>query len=268
MKTSLFSESLFTLPLDAAIDATKRAGFDAIELACKSPHFDLETARRDAPGVAQRIESEGLKVAALSLYNNFTDPAQLDAHVEAATTFLRLAPLFQTAMVKLTPGPPGSAAATPAHWASLETAIQRLVPVAQEVGVRLAFETHMRQLTDTLASSRRLLEIAPSRVVGLTVDFSNLSFAGEPMPEAFAALKDRMYHVHLKNGTIDESGGWCFQALDQGLTDYRLVLRALREARYEGYFSLECLGLDARREPERTATRDLQILRQLWSEIP
>ena len=39
----------------------------------------------------------------------------------------------------------------------------------------------MRQLTDSLASSARLLALAPADVVGLTVDYSNLAFAGEDL---------------------------------------------------------------------------------------
>lgn len=268
MKISLFSESLFALSLENAVAATRKAGYRAIELACKPPHFDLEIARSDPRRVAEMIRREGLEVSALSLYDRFTDRACLEEQIEAAETFIRLAPLFETETLKLTPGPPGSAEATVEHWDCLASAIERLAPVAEEVGVRLAFETHMRQLTDTLASAQRLLELAPSHAVGLTVDFSNLAFAGAKLPEAVAALKERMYHTHLKNGYIDEAGGWHFQALDEGLTDYPAVFRALREAGYEGYLSVECLGPDAQQSPEQTARRDLAILKRLLEESP
>ena len=204
-------------------------------------------------------------MSALSLFSNFTDPMCFEEQVESAETFIRLAPKFKTRVVKLTPGPPGSAEATADHWKCLEGAIARLVPVAREAGVRLAFETHMRQLTDTLASSRRLVELAPP-VVGLTVDFSNLAFAGEEMPEVIRALKDRMFHTHLKNGYVDAEGGWHFQALDQGLTDYAAVLGMLHEAAYDGYLSIECLGPDANDSPAQTARRDLEILERFLAE--
>ncbi|MGD2175240.1 MAG: TIM barrel protein, partial [Candidatus Brocadiaceae bacterium] len=178
-RVSLFSQSLFALPLDEAIEATASAGFPAIELACTKPHLDLERARREADKVAERIEQVGLRVSALSLFNSFTTPDRLANQIDSAETFIRLAPLFKTKILKMTPGPPGSAEATEEHWGRLADALARLVPAARETGVRLAFETHMRQLTDTLASSERLLALAPADAVGLTVDFSNLSFAGE-----------------------------------------------------------------------------------------
>jgi len=259
-KISLFSQSLFALPLDQAIQATADIGFPAMELACARPHFDLEMAGHGAKNLAERIELAGLVVSALSLFNNFADATCLGAQVDAAMAFIRLAPQFKTQTVKLTAGPPASADATTEHWRCLEHVMGQLVPVAKEVGVRMAFETHMGQLTDTLASSKRLLQIAPSDAVGLTVDFSNLAFAGENVSQVISDLHGRIYNTHLKNGYIDAHGGWHFQALDEGLTDYSLVLQMLRDAGYDGYLTIECLGLDAKEKPIETARRDLEIL--------
>jgi sugar phosphate isomerase/epimerase len=257
---SLFSQSLFALDLKAAVETTAATGFDAIELACCRPHFDLEMARRDPQSVARCIERAGLAVSALSTFNSFTDPGILDDELVSAETFIRLAPLFRTEIVKLTPGPPSSAEATSTHWECLEHALSLLVPLAREMNVRLAFETHMRQLTDTLASAIRLLAMAPADAVGLTVDYSNLVFAGENVIRVTSELADRTYNTHLKNGTIGPDGQWCFGALDQGWTDYAPVLGLLHDACYAGPLTLECLDPQARDRPVRTVRRDLDIL--------
>lgn len=267
MHISLFSQSLFALDLERAIDATAAAGYDAIELACCKPHFDLERARRDPERVARRIEQAGLEVSALSAFNTLTEPDTLEEELEAAETFIRLAPLFKTQIVKLTPGPPGSTEATPAHWRCLKRALAAIVPLAREAGVRLAVETHMRQLTDTLASSRRLLERTPADVVGLTVDYSNLIFAGDDLAHALTELADRTYNTHLKNGTIGADGTWHFGPLDEGWTDHNLVLSTLRDLRYDGALTIECLDPQARLHPARTAQRDLEILKCILAQV-
>jgi len=266
-RISLFSQSLFALPLDQAIQVTADLGFPAIELACAEPHFGLATACHHAESVAERVGLVGLAVSALSLFNDFTHASRLEEEVGAATVFIRLAPQFKTRLVKLTPGPPASADADAEHWRCLEEAMERLVPVAEEVGVRLAFETHMRQLTDTLASSKWMLQIAPSDVIGLTMDFSNLAFAGESLSQAISDLHGRIYNTHLKNGYVDAHGGWHFEALDEGLTDYSLVLRMLRDASYDGYLTIECLGCDAKERPAETARRDLAILERRLAQV-
>ena len=267
IKISLFSQSLFALDLERAIETTAALGYDAIELACCPPHFDLQTARCDPEGIARRIERAGLRVSALSGFSAFTDPHSLGDELAAAETFIRLAPMFETTTVKLAPGPPSSADATPAHWRCLEEALARLIPLARQVGVRLAFETHMRQLTDTLASSQRLIALSPADVVGLTVDFSNLAFAGEDLAQAVPELAGRTYNTHLKNGTMDADGAWHFHALDTGWTDYALVLGLLREAGYAGFLTIECLGQEAQERPAHTAQRDLEILKRTLRQV-
>jgi sugar phosphate isomerase/epimerase len=267
METSLFSQSLYALPLMEAIEATARIGFPAIELACGGPHFGTKIAIENPESVAEHVRKTGLEVSALSLFNNFTDATRLDAQVEEARMYIGLASLFGTDILKMTPGPPASADALKEHWRCFEVALKQLIPVAEEAGVRLAFETHMRQLTDTLAGFERLLDIAESDVVGLTVDFSNLMFAGEDMPEVFATLRGRMYNTHLKNGTIGDDGSWNFDRLDTGLTDYSQVFPLLRDMDYDGYLTIECLGSDASKKPFETARRDLEILERYLEQM-
>ena len=267
MKISLFSQSLFALPLREAIEVTASLGFSAIELACVRPHLDLETARDHPKGVVEQIQKSGLEVSALSLFNSFTDPTCLNDQIEAAETYIRLAPLFHTQILKMTPGPPGSAGAEESHWHYLGMALDRLVSVAEGVGVRLAFETHMRQLTDTLAGAKRFLAMVMSDVVGLTVDFLNLAFAGEKMPDVISSLEGRIYNTHVKNGTIGEDGSWRFYALDTGLVDYGEVLILLHDIRYSDYLTIECLGPEAQTRPVETAKRDLAILRRYLKQV-
>lgn len=267
MKISLFSQSLFALPLIEAIKTTAETGFEAIELACISPHLDYKTALENPEAAAAEIRNAGLAVSALSLFNNFADGNLLSAQLKEAEMFISLAPLFKTKIIKLTPGPPASRDAQKGHWECLEEALTRLVPVAEKFGVRLAFETHMGQLTDTLESTRRFLDMATSDCVGLTVDFSNLSFAGEKVSMIISQLEDRIYHTHIKNGYIDSAGGWHFQALDSGLTDYSKVIPMLRDAGYEGYLSIECLSPEAKTEPAKTAKRDLQLLKRYLKSV-
>jgi sugar phosphate isomerase/epimerase len=120
----------------------------------------------------------------------------------------------------------------------------------------------MRQLTDTLSGTRRLLDMAPSETVGVTVDFSNFSFAGEDLRRVIPALGSRMVNAHVKNGSLGPGGAWLFNDLATGLTDYAEVLPMLRDVGYTGHLAIECLGRDAASRPVETATRDLAILRR------
>ena len=270
MKTSLFTQSLWALTLDDAIQATAEAGYEAIEVACARPHFEPAVAQaeseKNAEKHARAIRSAGLRVSALSLFTEFSNEETLEAQLARALGLIRLCPIFETALVKVTPGGPASAVAQQAHWDCLAQGLERLTSEAQRLSIRLAFETHMRQLTDTLAGSLRLSALADPKTVGLTVDYSNLAFAGESYPAAATTLFPRTFHTHIKNGTVDSSGGWHFEPLDQGLTDYGKILPVLKASGYEGYLSVECLGQDAKDRPRETIARDLGILQGLLKE--
>jgi sugar phosphate isomerase/epimerase len=261
-RISLFTECLLASPLPEAIARVPEIGVDAVELACRAPHLDIATARAGIAPLVQSCRRHRLEVSALSLYSSFTDAATWEQQVEEACTYIRLAPAFGTRIVKVTPGRPGSRDAGAEHWTLLTRAMRRLAPLAEELDLQLAFETHMRQLTDTIAGSLRLLELAESERIGLTVDFSNLSFAGEKMPDVFAALGSRMFNTHIKNGVLDARGEWWFLPLDTGWTDYAQVFELLRASGYDGYLTLECLQRDAMQNPVENARRDLAILRQ------
>jgi len=266
-KLSLFSQSLFAMDLLPAISATAEAGYSAIELACLEPHFSLGLAKKEAEKIARKIQEANIEVAALSLFNRFTDEDSLDDQIDTAATYIRLAPTFETKIIKLTPGGPSSADADKRHWRRLKKAMGLLIPAAKEAGVRLALETHMRQLTDTLASSERFLELVDCDWVGLTVDFCNLAFAGEDMTVVINALKDKIFHTHIKNGFLGDDGSWNFLPLDKGMVDYPSVLAELGKISYDGYLSVECLGESAREKPTRTARYDRDILLDIISRM-
>ena len=123
MRISLFSHSLFALSLAEAIRTTADISFHAIELACTKPHLDYETALENPEGVAEQIRNASLAVSALSLFNSFTEQADLRNQVKMAGTFIALAPLFDTKLIKMTPGLPASRDAEEKHWQCLAEAV-------------------------------------------------------------------------------------------------------------------------------------------------
>ena len=265
MTAALFSETLAALPLAEAMAATARIGYPATELLCAAPHLDHALARRDAETVAAQIRGCGLAVAALSLHNTFTDPALLAEELRVAQTFIGLAPLFGTRLLQLDPGRPTARLAEPHQWNCLAQALHELAGMARDAGVKLAFHTTMRQITDTLAGTERLIELAPADCIGVTADLTNLRFSGADPAQVITRLGDRIYHTHIKNGYIGANGEWNFGRLDRGLLDYTAILPQLHAGGYRGYLSIESIGLNARKYPAPEATQaaqtDLKLLR-------
>jgi inosose dehydratase len=260
MEISLFTQSLFTLDLEEAILGASSIGYSAIELACAKPHLDYDVALSDIDGIAELIRDLDLEVAALSMFNEFSNRDDIEDEIERVEAFIDFAKILGTDVIKLTPGKPASESATEENWRCLGRAVDRLEPAARRARIRLAFETHMGQLTDNLVSTKQFVEMFSSSQVGLTVDFYNLAFSGGKAEEAVEALAKFIYHTHVKNGTVDAGGNPVFGRLDEGIVDYPMVIEMLDEIDYGGYLSIECLGPGARSAPLDTANRDLEIL--------
>ncbi|MBU7004950.1 MAG: sugar phosphate isomerase/epimerase [Theionarchaea archaeon] len=260
MEISLFTQSLFPLNLEEAIIGASSIGYSAIELACAKPHLDNDAAVRDIDGIAELIRGFGLEVAALSMFNEFTSSDTLEVEIGIVDSFIEYAKVLGTDVIKLTPGKPASASTTEENWRCLGRAIDHLEPAARRAGIKLAFETHMGQTTDTLHSTEQFLEKFASPEVGLTLDFYNLAFSGGDLVEVVESLAEYTYHTHVKNGSVVAGSNPIFGRLDVGIVDYPKVIEMLDDIEYGGYLSIECLGPDARAAPLDTAKRDLEVL--------
>lgn len=130
-------------------------------------------------------------------------------------------------------------------WARIEYFYRRIVPVAEEAGVRLA--THpddpplgyyrgVHQALTGLEGLKKLVELVPSPCNGLLLCLGCMQEAGEDVPEVIRVLgrENKIFYVHFRNvvGTVPR-----YREVfpDQGDGDMVANLKALKEVGFEGY---------------------------------
>ena len=265
MKTSVFSTSLTALALRDAIRVAAEVGYDAIELGCFAPHLTLETADERGDEVAAWLKEAALPVSALSLAVAYTaaDDAAWRANVDETCRFIRLCEKFGTRLIKTMPGQPGSAQATGEHWDRFQRAMDIIVPVAEAEGVRLAVETHLGHLSDSIDTAARCIESGSPDVVGVNLDFCNVRTCHEDPLDAIERFRGRIYLTHVKDSLFSTESGE-YVPMGRGKMDYRPILERLQAIGYDGYLSVECLYPQAKRDDPRGAVaHDLSFLREL-----
>ncbi len=264
VRIALFSQSLAVLDLKSAIFSMPQIGTDHLELACGLGHLDLPTLRGRGQEVLGWLRNTGVHVAAMSTFNTYTAAESWRDNLDAALEYLAACPAFQTDIMKIMPGGPLPEQAEPAHYGRFAAAMRELAPAAEAVGVRLAIETHLNQLSASVESTLRLLDENCHLNVGVNLDFANVALgAGDDPVEAISRLGPKLFHAHVKNGRA--LGEWT--PLDQGVVDYPSILARLREVGYDGFLAVECLGPDAKSQPIQTARRDVSALRVMLSQI-
>ena len=134
----------------------------------------------------------------------------------------------------------------PSAWADMMDTMLRLVEIAERRGLTLAIETEASNIIDTPEKARRALdEIGPlngAARVGIIMDCANLFRPGEARralmdartERAFDLLGERVVLAHGKDIKESDAGELNFCAAGEGMVNFPLFLRLLRERGYTG----------------------------------
>jgi sugar phosphate isomerase/epimerase len=201
---------------------------------------EIETAKDFHRQAAQRLGTTLFNTFSGSLHNAEAAPLEFSRH--------------------------GSAMASEAQWQAAIEGFQELAADAQEIGVRLGFETHASYLHDLPEPAKRLLDAIGSPQVGVTLDYANIAlFPNAPsLAETIRLLGEKIFFVHLKNLYFLEGGAYVMTGLGEGAINHREFLRLLQEIEYSGPLCIEAPRAGDR---EHFAQEDLGYLRTLLRDL-
>ncbi len=128
---------------------------------------------------------------------------------------------------------------TPQIEDSIIAAFDEPLAVAERRGVTLCLENEHACYLGTGSEVARVAERIGLPRLAICWDPGNALAAGEvPFPNGYEAVRDRVVHVHVKDAVMPAGAPeWC--VVGEGVVDYVGQFSALRDARYEGFISLE-----------------------------
>jgi len=158
---------------------------------------------------------------------------------------------------------------TPEQEETIVDAYAEPAAMAARAGMTLGIENEHACCLGTGAQTARILEEIGSPSVKAIWDPGNAFMAGElPYPDGYAAIKDFIVHVHLKDAKVPSSGAapeWA--VVGGGAIDYAGHFAALKAAGYDGWLSLEthysghtAPGMSAKEASSRACLVGLQRL--------
>jgi len=129
-------------------------------------------------------------------------------------------------------------------WENFEYFLRRVVPVAEEAGVRLALHPDdppispvrgLGRIMRSVEAFERVVELVPSDVNGITMCQGNFALMTDDLPGVIREFgsRDKIHFVHFRDvrGTSEH---FVETFHDQGPTDMRACLRAYADVGYEG----------------------------------
>lgn len=286
-------------PYEEAVRAIGRLGFDGVELIAYTAEnlSGYYTADRIA-NLREMIQGEGLALTEFILYSDavsgLTDERAwerdraldvlergLDVAGALGTDILNTVSNWPEGMAAPIPYPPlnihpylpGFDRFEPKHhfdlpqnfdaagqWERYMGSLACAVELTRKRGMRFALEGHANVIAGTTDAMLRAFDRIPDPLFGTNFDVAWQFMQREYPPMSVYKLRERIFHVHLR----DTDGMLCYSyPIGQGVIDWNLFVRALKEVGYKGYLSMELAGLN---RPEKYLKESLAYMRRILDE--
>jgi hexulose-6-phosphate isomerase len=232
----------------------KAAGFDGVE---PPSHLNQEEVlkARDETGLAICSVACGVHSRALS----HPDSAKRAEAVEGVRQAVRDAKRYGASSVLVVPGVVSEEISYADAFARLQTECRKVLPLAEELGVKLAFENVWNQFLLSPMEAARFVDEFNSPAAGWHFDIGNVMYLGWP-EHWIHILGKRIQKLHIKEYSfrkMNEHGlraGFAVEYLE-GDNDWPAVMKALDDIGYEGWGTAEPAWKPANAEPaERLKT--------------
>ena len=224
--------SYYSYSTDDALAGIAAAGFRHVELSAVPGAVEHVDVHADPSEARAKLEHHGLEAVSISGHSNLTTKEGL----EHGLAVVRWAERFGLPIVNTAVG--GHAPDVDESESAFLANIGTLADAAQAAGITLALEIH----GDLMASGERsvpLLDKIDHPAVKVNYDTANVEYyAGTAAVDDLPKIADRVAHVHLKDARGGK-GNWDFPAIGQGHVDFERVLAILRDAGYQGPYSVE-----------------------------
>lgn len=245
-----------------------QAGLQAIDLSILFlPDRSLKTAAK----LRREIEAEGMRVAMVTTYPDFTHPeaSQRTQELHLEQEAMALAAELGAALVRVTAGQahPETQLENGVNWAI--EGLTALVETTKNLGVTPVYENHAKpgvwQYTDFSQPPEVFLRIvAGTASCGLGINFDTgnaATYASDPV-ELLQQVIDRVVSIHASDSAT--KGELRHVLLGTGITPFGLIFSSLKQAGWDGWICMEEASFQGAAGIEAAA----RFVRKIWEEAP
>ncbi len=192
-------------PLDVALNEIANQGFHLVDIAMYPgycPHFNpLTASAADEATLQQQLRDRRLTVATINGTEGLLGiPARREQAMAYARACLRLAQRLGAYGLTMQSG----VEPAPGEWLEVARVVtpdlRTLGDEADALGLELTLELHKTMLMATGQEARDLMALVDHPAVGVALDPSHATYAGENVAEIARTLGPLVKHVHLRDG--------------------------------------------------------------------
>jgi sugar phosphate isomerase/epimerase len=271
MQFVMHSYTFREYPLSEAFRNARRFGWDGLEL--QPCHFDRAKVETELPAAIALGKDFGIPIVCLDSGGDMIsdDPKVVEATIAQVEKDLDTCAKCGVSLlnggvgcITVDPddfGKNGSAIAQDVHFERAAEAMKHLGTRAAKLGLTFVFEIHMNTLTDTFASTARLLDMIGLNNVKANPDCGNMfaTSTAERDPNKLDLLKGRIGYYHFKNCRAVGTGFDFSETLATGNIDVYKWLEKVVSFGHDGPICIEYCGVG---DPRGPAKQDLEYVKQ------
>jgi fructoselysine 3-epimerase len=247
-----YSTNVFrTRPLAEAIEGICKAGFCAVEIVADRPHaFPNDVSAANIADLNGLLTERKMKICNLNSsivmsISDFYNPSWLEddwqkreSRIRYTLDCLRLAGIMGVPFVStIAGGEIPEAMNQNDAWRLFVSNMQRVLPLAGKLGVKLLIEPEPGLLLETSEQALHLLkELEFHESLGINFDAGHFFCVGEDPSESWEKLKCYVSHVHLDD--IPANRSHRHTQLGEGALDIPALLNTIRQSEYNGYITI------------------------------
>jgi sugar phosphate isomerase/epimerase len=227
---------LYQRTLEGALRGIAAAGYTLVEISTISPHVYTP-----ATGVLERwalrriLQSLKLRCVSINAAEQnliSPHPALREVALKEYEATIEFAADLEVDIVVVGPGRLNALIPMPENdaIALLKRQLERLLPRAMQLGVRLALETFPFGFMRTGAEVKAVVDSFADSSLGIAYDCANV-LAHEDPAEGVRAIADRLLIAHLSDAWKDR---FAHTSVGRGEVDFKSYCDALREAGFAG----------------------------------
>ncbi len=258
-----------------SLERIARLGFQGVEIMCDRPHLYPDDYDRTAlKTVKDALHANGLTPTNLNSFTLFAvgdtylpswiepEPERREIRVRHTRACLDIADVLGCSNISIPPGGPLPEGMSRAEALRLfHRELDRVIPLAEERGVRLLIEPEPGLLMERSAEFKPFIREIQSLAVGLNFDIGHFYCAGEDPAEAVEDLFEWVGHIHIEDIAPTRVHNHLIPGL--GAIDFPAVFQALQRLEYRGHISLELYPYVDR--PEAAGRESRTHLRPLFA---
>ncbi|MGQ9513892.1 MAG: sugar phosphate isomerase/epimerase family protein [Thermoproteota archaeon] len=251
-----------TYPTEDALRAAARWGYDGIEL-WTGGHYGVDGLIKKKEQIAKDLRNIGIPMVAVTFGSPATSrKEERKAGLSTIRSLIGVLKDLEVSIINTSPGAPSSKNATEEDYKLASEYFSEVGDYLKNEDLTLALEIHMGVLTDTAASTVKLLKLVGNRKIVANWDPGNMyaTEGAERPSEAFRIVKDYIGYMHIKNcKKLGDEYVWSYSVGDGDL-DFNMIISMLRSINYSEPLCIEYSGLG---DPNVVASKDIKYIKGL-----